>query len=150
MEVVAWMNEEGSRFSPGMMGSEAFPGRRPLKQILAVKDADGVRTAEALETTLAAFPELERRAFGFPMTAFLEAHIEQGPVLEEVGTPVGVVTGIQGSRRFRVSVTGDEGHAGTLPMPERKDALLAALEMIGTMRRAFDLSLIHIYEPTRQ
>ncbi len=142
IEVVAWLNEEGSRFSPGMMGSEAFTGRRPLKQILSVKDADGVRTADALEITLAAFPELERRAFGFPMTAFLEAHIEQGPVLEAAGTPVGVVTGIQGSRRFRVSVTGDEGHAGTLPMPERKDALLAALEMIGTMRQAFDVDQI--------
>ena len=138
IEVVAWMNEEGSRFSPGMMGSEAFTRRRPMEQILAVADTDGVRTAEALERTLALFPEIPRRAFGFPMTAFVEAHIEQGPLLEELGVPVGVVTGIQGSRRFRVRVTGDEGHAGTLAMPDRKDALFAALEMVGAMRRAFD------------
>ncbi len=138
IEIVAWLNEEGSRFSPGMMGSEAFAGRRPLEQILAVIDADGVSTAEALEKTLAAFPDIERRELGFAMTAFVEAHIEQGPILEEKGIPVGVVTGIQGSRRFRVEVTGEDGHAGTLPMPDRKDALFAALEMIGSMRRAFE------------
>ena len=138
IEIVAWMNEEGSRFSPGMMGSEAFAGRRPLEQILAVSDADGVSTAEALEKTLAAFPDIERRELGFAVAAFLEAHIEQGPILEEMGIPVGVVTGIQGSRRFRVEVIGEDGHAGTLPMPARKDALFAALDMIGAMRRAFE------------
>ncbi len=137
IEIVAWMNEEGSRFSPGMMGSEAFASRRPLEQILSVTDANGISTSEALAKTMAAFPSLERRELGFAMTAFLEAHIEQGPVLEETGIPVGVVTGIQGSRRFRVEVIGDEGHAGTLPMPERKDALFGALDMIGAMRRAF-------------
>ncbi|NNC66340.1 MAG: hydantoinase/carbamoylase family amidase, partial [Gammaproteobacteria bacterium] len=111
IEIVAWLNEEGSRFSPGMMGSEAFAGRRPLEQILAVTDADGVRTADALERTLAAFPDLPRRDLGFPVAAFIEAHIEQGPVLEQKGVPVGVVTGIQGSRRFRVEVKGEDGHA---------------------------------------
>lgn len=136
IEVVAWLNEEGSRFSPGMMGSEAFTGRRPLAQMLTVTDADGVRTADALELTHAAFPDLERRELGFPVAAFVEAHIEQGPVLEEKGIAVGVVTGIQGSRRFRVEVTGEEGHAGTQPMPERKDALFAALDMIAAMRDA--------------
>jgi N-carbamoyl-L-amino-acid hydrolase len=138
IEIVAWLNEEGSRFSPGMMGSEAFAGRRPLEQILAVTDADGVRTADALERTLAAFPDLPRRDLGFPVAAFIEAHIEQGPVLEQKGVPVGVVTGIQGSRRFRVEVKGEDGHAGTQPMPERKDALFAALDMIGSMRGAFE------------
>jgi N-carbamoyl-L-amino-acid hydrolase len=138
IEIVAWLNEEGSRFSPGMMGSEAFAGRRPLEQILAVTDADGVRTADALERTLAAFPDLPRRDLGFPVAAFIEAHIEQGPVLEQKGVPVGVVTGIQGSRRFRVEVKGEDGHAGTQPMPERKDALFSALDMIGSMRGAFE------------
>ena len=138
IEIVVWMNEEGSRFSPGMMGSEAFTGRRPMEQILEVKDVNGIRTVEALEKTLAMFPNIKRRSLGFPMTAFIEAHIEQGPILEELGVPVGVVTGIQGSHRFRVRVTGDEGHAGTLPMSDRKDALFSALEMIGAMRQAFD------------
>jgi len=138
IETVAWLNEEGSRFSPGMMGSEAFAGRRPLEQILAVADADGVRTSEALDKMLAAFPDLQRRDLGFPVAAFIEAHIEQGPILEEKGLSVGVVTGIQGSRRFRIEVIGDEGHAGTQPMSERKDALLAALDTIGAMRGAFE------------
>ncbi len=138
IEIVAWLNEEGSRFSPGMMGSEAFAGRRPLEQILAVTDADGVSTSEALKKTMAAFADIERRELGFPLAAFLEAHIEQGPILEEKGIAVGVVTGIQGSRRFRVEVKGEDGHAGTQPMSERKDALFAALDMIGAMRSAFE------------
>ena len=139
LEIAVWLNEEGSRFSPGMMGSEAFTSRRPMEQILAVEDAEGVKTANALERTLACFPGLEKRALGFPMTAFLESHIEQGPILEANGVPVGVVTGIQGSRRYRVKVIGEDGHAGTLPTPERKDALLSALEMIRVMRHKFDV-----------
>ena len=142
VEIAVWLNEEGSRFSPGMMGSEAFTGRRALEQMLTVRDADGVTTGEALERTLAAFPALERRAFGLPMTAFIEAHIEQGPVLEATGVAVGVVTGIQGCRRFRVRVRGDGGHAGTLPMPEREDALFAALEMVAALRAAFDVEAV--------
>lgn len=137
IEVVAWLNEEGSRFSPGMMGSEAFTARRPIDQILAVKDADGTTTKDALDRVQAAFPDIPHRAFGFPIAAFLEAHIEQGPILEAKGLPVGIVTGIQGSRRYRVEVTGEEAHAGTAPRSERKDALFAALDMIGRMREAF-------------
>jgi N-carbamoyl-L-amino-acid hydrolase len=138
IEVVAWVNEEGSRFSPGMMGSEAFTSRRPIAQILEVADADGTTTAEALDAVLAAFPSLERRGFGMPIAAFIEAHIEQGPVLEREGVPVGVVTGIQGSRRFRVEVDGEAAHAGTQPMAKRKDALLAALRIIDALRAAFE------------
>lgn len=138
IEIVAWVNEEGSRFSPGMMGSEAFTLRRPIAEILAVADAEGVTTAAALDRTLAAFPDLERRSFGAPVAAFIEAHIEQGPVLEREGVPVGVVTGIQGSRRFRVDVNGEAGHAGTQPMAERKDALLAASRVIEALRAAFE------------
>ncbi len=137
VEVVAWVNEEGSRFSPGMMGSEAFTSRRPIAQILEVTDADGITTAAALEAVLAASPNLERREFGTPIAAFIEAHIEQGPVLERNGVPVGVVTGIQGSRRFRVEVNGEAGHAGTQPMAERRDALLAALRIVDALRATF-------------
>jgi len=137
VEVVAWLNEEGSRFSPGMMGSEAFAGRRIMDEILAVTDSDGVRTSEALEQTQANFTDLEHRELGRPIEAYVEAHIEQGPILEDLGVAVGVVSGIQGSRRFRVRVRGEEGHAGTLPMQKRKDALLAATDIIGAMRLAF-------------
>ena len=139
VEIVAWLNEEGSRFSPGMMGSEAFAKRRELAEMLSVTDSDGVTTEEALAAAVAAFPDLPSRPLGFPVAAYLEAHIEQAPNLERAGVPVGVVTGIQGSRRFRVRVNGDEGHAGTLPMSERKDALFAANAMISALRRAFEV-----------
>jgi N-carbamoyl-L-amino-acid hydrolase len=137
IEVVAWLNEEGSRFSPGMMGSEAFTGRRSMADILKVEDEGGTTTLEALERTQEAFKDIERRQLGFPVASYIEAHIEQGPILEKIGKPVGVVTGIQGSRRFRVYVNGAAAHAGTEPMSERKDALMAALDMIGAMRTQF-------------
>jgi N-carbamoyl-L-amino-acid hydrolase len=130
IEVVAWMNEEGSRFAPGMMGSEAFTSARSIEEILAVEDAAGVRVADALPSVLAATPEAQERPLGFPLFTFVEAHIEQGPELERQGKQIGVVTGIQGSRRFRVRVTGEEAHAGTTRRSERKDALIAAIAMV--------------------
>lgn len=133
IEAVAWTNEEGSRFSPGMMGSEAFTGRKPLERILAVQDREGTSVADALQAVLAAESDLPRRALGFPVHAFVEAHIEQGPILEHEDVPLGVVTGIQGSRRFRVTVTGEAAHAGTTPRGERRDALLAAVRMIDAL-----------------
>ncbi|MCF3935375.1 M20 family metallo-hydrolase [Acuticoccus sp. M5D2P5] len=135
--VVAWMNEEASRFAPGMMGSEAFTATKPLETILAVTDDQGVSVAEAVQRVAAAFPQVPEIPLGFPVHAFLEAHIEQGPILEAEGKPVGVVTGIQGSRRFRVTVTGEEAHAGTEPLRKRKDALLAAIDIVDGLREAF-------------
>lgn len=133
VELVAWTNEEGSRFAPGMMGSEAFAKLRPVEEMLAVADAAGVAVKDALERVLAATPEARRRAIGFPVKAYLEAHIEQGPELEARGIPVGVVTGIQGARRFRLDVFGEEAHAGTAPRRVRKDALLAALRIVAAL-----------------
>ncbi|TNC10332.1 M20 family metallo-hydrolase [Methylobacterium terricola] len=123
--VVAWMNEEGSRFAPGMMGSEAFCGVRALAAIRAVRDADGIGVGEALDGFLAGFPDLPRRPLATPVAAYLELHIEQGPVLEAAGCPVGIVTGIQGKRTYSVCLAGAEGHAGTLAMAERHDAVAA-------------------------
>lgn len=123
--VVAWMNEEGCRFAPGMMGSEAFAGLRSLQEIRRVRDVDGVAVGEALDRLHAAHPDLPRRALGFRPGAYLELHIEQGPILEAQGCAIGDVTGIQGKRTFEVAVEGREGHAGTLPMSERQDALAA-------------------------
>ena len=137
IETAVWLNGEGSRFSPGMMGSEAFTGLRPLEDILSVKDSSGTTTSKALEKTQAVFSNIPCRSFGFRVASFIEAHIEQGPLLEAKGVPIGVVTGIQGSRRFRIKVSGDESHAGTEPMTNRKDALFAAIDMIQSMRRAF-------------
>ena len=123
--VVAWMNEEGSRFAPGMMGSEAFCGVRGLDAIRAARDADGTSVGEALDRLHDAFPDLPRRPLGGPVAAYLELHIEQGPVLEAAGCPVGIVTGIQGKKTYTVCLSGAEGHAGTLAMAERRDAVAA-------------------------
>ena len=138
IEIVVWMNEEGSRFSPGMMGSEAFSGRRSLESMLTVADDQGITVAGALQRVAAMFPGVRARPLGFPVAAFVEAHIEQGPILEANGKPVGIVSGIQGSRRFRVTVTGENAHAGTTPRQQRKDALFASADMICAMRAAFE------------
>jgi beta-ureidopropionase / N-carbamoyl-L-amino-acid hydrolase len=130
IEVVAWMNEEGSRFAPGMMGSAAFTGASPLDHFLPIRDAEGTSVAEALDGLRSAFPEVPARPLRRPVASYVEAHIEQGPILEREGYVVGVVTGIQGKRTFRVSVRGEEAHAGTANAHERKDALLAAVRMI--------------------
>jgi N-carbamoyl-L-amino-acid hydrolase len=122
---VAWMNEEGSRFAPGMMGSQAFAGAMSLAEIEAVTDAQGISVGQALQEQLALFAELPRRPLGFALAAYLEAHIEQGPILEAREKVIGVVTGIQGKKTWEISVTGMEGHAGTLAMADREDALAA-------------------------
>ncbi len=134
VEAVIWLNEEGSRFAPGMMGSEVFSGRRELQDCLPVRDSNGISVADALEETQSHFQHLPRRSFGFEVANFIEAHIEQGPQLEASNVPVGVVTGIQGSRRFRIRVTGEQAHAGTAPMRTRKDALLAATDIVQEIR----------------
>lgn len=84
IEVVAWMNEEGSRFAPGMMGSAAFAGARALDEILATRDAAGVSVEEAL----AAMPPVESCPLRRPVAAYVEAHIEQGPLLEKKTAPL--------------------------------------------------------------
>jgi N-carbamoyl-L-amino-acid hydrolase len=124
------MNEEGSRFAPGMMGSEAFSGLRPLDAILAVRDPAGIAVRDALAFMANEFPALPCRPLGLPVFAYVEAHIEQAPLLDRARVPIGVVTGIQGKRTFRVTVEGEEAHAGTAPLAERKDALLAATAMV--------------------
>jgi N-carbamoyl-L-amino-acid hydrolase len=136
IEVVAWMNEEGSRFAPGMMGSAAFTGAAPLAEMLPVRDAKGESVQQALAEMRAAFPSVPERPLQRPVAAYVEAHIEQGPVLEREGFSVGVVTGIQGKRTFRVTVSGEEAHAGTARRQDRKDALLAATAMIQALANA--------------
>jgi N-carbamoyl-L-amino-acid hydrolase len=135
IEVVAWTNEEGSRFAPGMTGSEAFTGRKALEELLPIRDAAGVSIQEATEAIFARDEDVPHRKLGFPVAAFLEPHIEQGPLLEKAGIPVGVVTGIQGTRRYRVRVNGEAAHAGTALRDERKDALMAAVRMIAAIDR---------------
>lgn len=136
LEIVAWTNEEGSRFAPGMMGSAGYAGARSVAEILAVQDADGVSVAEALSVQMHLLPPIPARDLGRKVRLYLEPHIEQGPVLEAAGIPLGIVTGMQGKRTFCVRVRGEAAHAGTAPRAARRDALLAAAHMIVELERA--------------
>jgi N-carbamoyl-L-amino-acid hydrolase len=133
IEVVAWMNEEACRFAPGMMGSEAYAGLKTADEILPIADAAGITVAEAAAAVLAADDTVPLRPLPGRAHAFVEAHIEQGTVLEQAGMPLGVVTGIQGTRRYRVRVTGEAAHAGTTARADRRDALMAAMRMIAAV-----------------
>ena len=133
IELVAWTNEEGSRFDPGCMGSMVFSGTAPLERFEDAVDADGISFGRALSTTLGATPDLPRRRETIPPAAYVEAHIEQGPVLEAAEVPIGAVTGVQGSQRFVVEVDGATAHAGTTPVRGRRDALQAALRAVARL-----------------
>lgn len=130
VDIVAWMNEEGSRFAPGMLGSAAFAGARSLADTLAVTDAEGATVADALAALAPVLADIPARPLGGDVHAYIETHIEQGPVLERESLQVGVVTGIQGKHTYRVTVQGEAAHAGTSTRAERKDALLAATAMV--------------------
>jgi N-carbamoyl-L-amino-acid hydrolase len=133
IEIVAWTNEEGSRFSPAMVGSGAFAGVFKLAEGLARPDnVTGVTLGAELERI--GFAGLEPVG-GRPVAAYFEAHIEQGPILEAAQKPVGVVTGAQGQRWYEITVTGQEAHAGPTPMPRRRDALVGAANMIQAVNR---------------
>ena len=130
IDIVAWTNEEGGRFQPGAMGSAVFAGVMGLEEQLGLVDLQGVTLEDALADTLASTPGLPHRPFGHPFAAYVEAHIEQGPRLENEGLTIGAVTGIQGIRWFTVEVSGAEAHAGTTPLRVRRDALKAAVAMV--------------------
>lgn len=137
IELVCWTNEEGSRFAPGMMGSAAFSGKRRLQDILAIRDADGITVAEALHDIRTSETSLPHRPLGGTPAVYVEAHIEQGPIMDMQSIPIGIVTGIQGKRTFRVRITGEENHAGTSPRCARKDAFMDAVRVISALRDTF-------------
>lgn len=131
VEVYAFGDEEGSRFPTAMLTSRAVAGTLKA-EALNVTDAHGIALADAgvdLGTYLSAARAPE------DVLAYLEAHIEQGPVLEAEGLAVGTVTGVSAQHRYRVRVTGIAGHAGTCSMPLRRDALAGAAEMIVAVER---------------
>jgi N-carbamoyl-L-amino-acid hydrolase len=133
VEVVAWTNEEGGRFAPGCMGSMSWSGYRLLEAFADVVDPEGVRFGDALATQLVAEADLPRRPLGGRPHAYVEAHIEQGPRLEAEARDIGVVTGIQGSRWFTVTLNGDTAHAGTTPLALRRDAVQDMVRAIGAL-----------------
>ncbi|MBF0643709.1 Zn-dependent hydrolase [Pseudomonas protegens] len=126
LEVAVWTNEEGARFTPAMFGSAVFTGVMALDAALAVRDVDGISVAQALQRTGYA----GSRPLGAAVDAYFEAHIEQGPILEDNAKSIGVVSGGQAIRWLDVQVEGLAAHAGTTPMPLRKDALYGAAQMI--------------------
>ena len=117
VEVAVWTNEEGSRFAVSMMGSAVWAGVLPLDEVRAITDRSGVSVGAELDRLGWA----GSAAFAKPLRAYLELHIEQGPILEASGSSIGVVTGVQGIRWFRVTIEGFPAHAGTTPMDRRRD-----------------------------
>jgi beta-ureidopropionase / N-carbamoyl-L-amino-acid hydrolase len=127
IEIAMWTNEEGSRFAPAMVASGVFAGHFDLAYGLSRADADGLKLGDELKRIGFAGPET---VGGRPVKAFFELHIEQGPVLEEAGTDIGVVTHANGQRWYEITLDGVESHAGPTPMARRKDALLGAARVI--------------------
>jgi len=131
IELAAWTNEEGTRFTPSMMGSAVYAGLMPLAAALATQDADGVSVAQAL----AGLDDgLSAQCLPRP-AAYFEAHIEQGPVLEAADCVIGIVTAAQGQCWYRLTFTGKAAHAGSTPMGMRADALAAAALAITALNR---------------
>jgi N-carbamoyl-L-amino-acid hydrolase len=133
IEVANWTNEEGSRFAPAMVSSGVFAGAYTKEFAYSRLDAENKSLGD----------ELERIGFkgeepvgGRPVHAYFELHIEQGPILEDENIEVGVVTHGQGQRWYEIKLTGFESHAGSTPMPVRRNALLGAariVEMVNTI-----------------
>ncbi|RRH91254.1 Zn-dependent hydrolase [Variovorax beijingensis] len=134
LEIAVWTNEEGSRFVPVMMGSGVFADAFTLEHALAQRDNDGISVAEAL-ASIGYAGSVPASVAASPVGAYFEAHIEQGPVLEANERVIGVVEGALGQRWYDVVVQGMEAHAGPTPMELRKDALLAASELVIEVNR---------------
>lgn len=131
--VVNWTNEEGVRFSPGSTGSLVFAGLLTVDSAFQIECVDGPQVGA----------ELQRIGYAgtippaaLPVSAYVELHIEQGPVLEKAGKAIAVVEGIQGVRWFAVHIDGAARHAGTTPMSDRRDSFMAAARLALAMREA--------------
>lgn len=138
IEVVAFGDEEGTRFQSTLVGSKALAGIVEV-EMLEARDMNGITMGEAIDAFggnregIAALARDPHKVLGF-----VEVHIEQGPVLEREGLAVGVVTALTGIERHQVTVTGKAGHAGTTPMAGRHDALVGAAEMVMAIDRALN------------
>ncbi|MBX4139466.1 Zn-dependent hydrolase [Pseudomonas rhodesiae] len=139
IEVVVWTNEEGSRFAPCMMGSGVFAGKFDLQDTLHKQDEQGLSLGAELQRIGYAG---SRAVTGHAVGAYFEAHIEQGPVLEDRATTIGVVMGCLGQKWFDLTLTGVEAHAGPTPMHLRKDALVGAAEVVSAVNR-----IAHQHQP---
>ena len=130
VRLVDWADEEGARFGRSLLGSSAFAGTHSISADRARTDRDGVKMEDALRrcgVEIDRFPEAEKERKN--AAAYLELHIEQGPVLERLNLPLGVVLGTKGVERHIIVFTGQEAHSGSTPMDARRDALAAAAKL---------------------
>ncbi|KAH9795499.1 Allantoate deiminase [Citrus sinensis] len=137
LQVIAFSDEEGVRFQSTFLGSAALAGILPVSA-LRVSDKSGVTVLDALRENSIDIAEeslLQLKYDPASVWGYIEVHIEQGPVLEWVGFPLGVVQGIAGQTRLKVTVRGSQGHAGTVPMSMRQDPMTAAAELIVLLER---------------
>jgi allantoate deiminase len=132
LEVIAMIEEEGSRFGGGLMGSRGINGLITDDEFHTIRDKDGISVVEAMEQA-GLDHTLPKHRDPKTMKAFLELHIEQGPVLEEENTTIGVVDTIVGLTQFEVTIEGKAGHAGTTPMNRRSDALITAATIVSEL-----------------
>jgi len=132
LELVNWTNEEGSRFRPAMMGSRVHAADMVLEDALAITDDKGITVRDALHTSGQA-GALTPSPRGW--ACWLEAHIEQGPVMEATGADIGVVTGTMHARYFQLTFTGEPSHVGPTTMDRRRDSLAATAEIILAIER---------------
>ncbi|WP_289043392.1 M20 family metallo-hydrolase [uncultured Aliiroseovarius sp.] len=135
ISVLAFADEEGVRFPTALIGPRALAGTLD-PSVFELADADGIRMSDAMRD----FGLESERASALamrtpPVKAYLECHIEQGPILEDNALPVGVVTGICGITRIAVTFAGETGHAGTVPMSGRRDALVGAAQFVDEVNR---------------
>jgi len=130
IRLVDWADEEGARFGRSLLGSSAFAGTHSIAADRVRTDRDGVTMEDALRrcgVEMNRFPEAEIERRG--AAAYLELHIEQGPVLESMGLPLGVVLGTKGVERHNITFFGREAHSGSTPMDRRRDALAPAAKL---------------------
>jgi allantoate deiminase len=132
LEVIAMVEEEGSRFGGGLMGSRGMMGLLSEEEFFQLKDKDGISTVDAM-SLIGLNPSLPKNRDPKSLKAFLELHIEQGPILEEKNIPIGIVEAIVGLTQLEVTVKGQAGHAGTTPMDRRADALVSAANIIAQL-----------------
>jgi beta-ureidopropionase / N-carbamoyl-L-amino-acid hydrolase len=130
IRLVDWADEEGARFGRSLLGSSAFAGTHSIDADRGRLDKDGIRLEDALRrcgVEIDRFPEARREQAD--AAAYLELHIEQGPVLEHLDLPLGVVLGTKGVERHAITFRGQEAHSGSTPMAVRRDALAAAAKL---------------------
>lgn len=131
LEIIAMIEEEGTRFR-GLMGSSGITGSIEESEFNNIRDVDGLSVTEAVSNA-GLDPSLPIHRAPETIKAFLEMHIEQGPILEENNIPVGVVQSIVGLTQLNVTITGRAGHAGTTPMDKRSDALMTATNIMSKL-----------------